>query len=130
MKPKPPTDTLLGNAKRYSKKQAALGVATHAEALEEQAIEAGYPSWRALRAANAAKKIAAGKTPAEQELRVDPVLPRLFDQTANEDRPAKILDDWWDKPFAVTLPSGGYEVRCLDGGAWDRPTHYGPTASP
>ncbi|MGB3222960.1 MAG: hypothetical protein WBB23_09175 [Desulforhopalus sp.] len=78
----------------------------------------------------------------EYEYPVDPPLPKRFSDTPNEDRP-----DWqeelWDRPyierqecFANTLegkeswfkawPTGiRYDVRCLDGGAWDRPTAWG-----
>ncbi len=35
------------------------------------------------------------------------------------------LDAWWDRPYGVTLSGGRIEVRCLNGGAWDRSTHLG-----
>lgn len=28
-------------------------------------------------------------------------------------------------PYGITLPDGRIEVRCLNGGAWDRSTHLG-----
>ncbi len=65
-------------------------------------------------------------------LPVNPVLPPNFDSTPNEDRSSEELDAWWDRPYAVSRPvgeGGGYTVRCLDGGAWDRPTNYGEAAT-
>lgn len=56
---------------------------------------------------------------------VDPVLPEGFDSTPNEQRTRRELDAWWNRPYALSRPDGGYDVRCLDGGAWDRPTYYG-----
>ncbi len=64
---------------------------------------------------------------------VDPVLPREFDCTPNDGRTDRDLA-WWDVPFIRTterfganLQYGrdGFEVRCLDGGAWDRSTYLG-----
>lgn len=82
---------------------------------------------------------------------VNPSLPALFDQTPNGERPASHLK-WWHRPFIVACadpvspyarcseaekeimrrrwfeawPSGTrYDVRCLDGGAWDRSTWWG-----
>lgn len=57
-------------------------------------------------------------------LPIDPVLPDSFYDTPNEDRPSAELDLWWDRPYLVTCDAG-FDVRCLDGGAWDRPTFYG-----
>lgn len=68
---------------------------------------------------------------------VNPALPRMFDQTPNEHRPASHRK-WWHRPFIVTdtveamdaWPSGvRYTVRCLDGGAWDRSTNWGSVAT-
>ncbi len=56
---------------------------------------------------------------------LDPELPHGFHDTPNEDRSKADLDAWWDKPYGVTLPDGKIDVRCLNGGAWDRPTHLG-----
>ncbi|WP_109479159.1 DNA-binding protein [Paraburkholderia sp. C35] len=56
---------------------------------------------------------------------LDPILPDNFDNTPNEDRSAAELDAWWDKPFGVTMDDGKIDVRCLNGGAWDRPTYWG-----
>jgi hypothetical protein len=63
------------------------------------------------------------------KLLIDPDLPADFDQTPNEERSDDQLDAFWRKPFALTLPDGTYEVRCLDGGAWDRSTWYGQAAT-
>lgn len=59
------------------------------------------------------------------KLLIDPKLPKRFNDKANGCRSAQELNKWWDKPFAVLLADGQYEVRCLDGGAWDRSTVYG-----
>src|SRR5690348_9693118 len=56
---------------------------------------------------------------------LDPKLPDAFDYTPNEERSKEELDEWWDKPFGVTMEDGRIDVRCLNGGAWDRPTHLG-----
>ena len=67
---------------------------------------------------------------------IDPDLPKNFEQTPNESRPARHMA-WWGVPFITTWtedgprwlaawPSGTrYDVRCLDGGAWDRSTCWG-----
>lgn len=78
---------------------------------------------------------------------VDPKLPPRFDDTPNDQRP-KSHDSWWASPFIRTERFSGdktheaewlsawptgvrYDVRCLDGGAWDRTTWLGsfPTLS-
>lgn len=59
---------------------------------------------------------------------IDPKLHQDFDNTPNEERTTAELDAFWDKPFAITNDDGTFNVRCLDGGAWDRSTGYG-TAS-
>ncbi len=56
---------------------------------------------------------------------LDPKLPKTFDATPNDARSKAQLDAWWDRPFGITLPDGRIEVRCLNGGAWDRSTHLG-----
>jgi hypothetical protein len=56
---------------------------------------------------------------------LDPKLPKSFDATRNEDRSKAQLDQWWDRPYGVTMSDGRIEVRCLNGGAWDRSTHLG-----
>ncbi len=63
---------------------------------------------------------------------VDPVLPAGFDSTPHEERSVEELAAWWGRPYAVSRPAelgGGYTVRCLDGGAWDRPTNYGQVST-
>jgi hypothetical protein len=67
---------------------------------------------------------------------VNPRLPDNFDSLANEARPAR-QRAWWDVPFIVTYQDDDpkfvehwkndtrYDVRCLDGGAWDRSTWWG-----
>lgn len=54
--------------------------------------------------------------------------PSFYD-TANERRSETELSTWWMRPYAVTQPDGRLDVRCLDGGAWDRPTFYGTVSS-
>ncbi len=56
---------------------------------------------------------------------LDPKLPKAFDATPNDARSKAQLDAWWDRPYGVTLSGGRIEVRCLNGGAWDRSTHLG-----
>lgn len=56
---------------------------------------------------------------------LDPKLPKTFDETVNDARSKAQLDAWWDRPYGITLPDGRIEVRCLNGGAWDRSTHLG-----
>lgn len=62
---------------------------------------------------------------------INPTLPAHFDGTRNEDRPAS-HQKWWYRPYIVTFDrwSRGtrYDVYCLDGGAWDRPTWLGDFA--
>ena len=56
---------------------------------------------------------------------LDPKLPKAFDATPNEDRSKSQLDLWWDRLYGITRSDGRIDVRCLNGGAWDRPTHLG-----
>lgn len=56
---------------------------------------------------------------------LDPKLPKAFDATPNEARSKAQLDHGWDRPYGITLSDGRIEVRCLNGGAWNRPTHLG-----
>ena len=79
------------------------------------------------------------------KIEIDPKLPAKFESTDNEKRPVTHLR-WWYRPFIRTCsweswhsqdeerkaewykhwPSGiRYEVRRLDGGAWDRTTNHG-----
>lgn len=57
------------------------------------------------------------------KIQVDPELPESFDECDNSQRPESHIE-WWFKPFVITV-NGGYMVRCLDGGAWDRPSVVG-----
>jgi hypothetical protein len=78
---------------------------------------------------------------------INPRLPKNFDDTANELRP-KSHNRWWFRPFIRTYDGGykpgddyyekwleawptgiRYDVRCLDGGAWDRTTGHGQFAT-
>lgn len=56
---------------------------------------------------------------------LDPKLPKAFNATPNDARSKVQLDQWWDRPYGLTLSDGRIEVRCLNGGAWDRSTHLG-----
>jgi len=51
---------------------------------------------------------------------LDPKLPKDFDCTDNRERGKTQLDAWWDHPYGVTREDGRIDVRCLNGGAWDR----------
>lgn len=62
-------------------------------------------------------------------LPLDPALPAGFYDTPNDERSEQELAQWWEKPYASTNPDGTLSVRCLDGGAWDRPTFYGQAAT-
>ena len=77
---------------------------------------------------------------------INPRLPKNFSDTANESRPPRHMA-LWGIPYIETdtgghdtkedrakwleaWPSGTrYDVRCLDGGAWDRPTCWGMFAT-
>lgn len=82
---------------------------------------------------------------------LNPTLRADFDNTPNEERDSREIDDWWLVPYIVTYgwneppetineatreewrdnwfkrwPSGTrFDLRCLDGGAWDRSTFRG-----
>jgi hypothetical protein len=70
------------------------------------------------------------KTRTVQGIPVDPKLPEGFWSTPNEGRPARHAR-WWGRPFIRTYPHAAwpqgvrFDVYCLDGGAWDRPTAWG-----
>ena len=55
---------------------------------------------------------------------INPVLPNGFNGTANEERPFSHML-FWQMPYIETTGAGHFDVKCLDGGAWDRPTHRG-----
>ena len=75
---------------------------------------------------------------------IDPALPPNFYSTANDKRPKSHMR-WWGKPYIVTRsrlacvpesqwlaawPEGvRYDVYCLDGQCWDRPTSLGQCSS-
>ena len=82
---------------------------------------------------------------------INPKLPKKFHGTPNEARPPSHMR-WWGVPYIETFswkqnrtpndsaqdrekwyeawPSGTrFDVRCLDGGAWDRPTWWGSFAT-
>lgn len=90
------------------------------------------------------------------DIPVNPKLRDYFDATPNELREDLEVSDWWDRPFIEAYtwermkphnatpeeieqrhrawleswPSGTrYDVRCLDGGAWDRSTWWGSAGS-
>lgn len=121
------TRTLLSKIRTQAKALAAAGQMSHSEALELGARQAGFDSWHQLQSEHQRTPSVQAQTGHMQrvELPVDPVLPQDFDNTPNEQRSAQELDTWWDRPFALSAPGGGYSVRCLDGGAWDRSTSYG-----
>lgn len=61
----------------------------------------------------------------------NPKLPKFFDDTPNDARPRTHLL-WWGIPYIQVrdgLSNLRYEVRCLDGGAWDRSTYWGTFGS-
>ena len=64
----------------------------------------------------------------EQGVAINPVLPKNFDCTDNNHRPASHLA-WWDVAYIVEYESESsgtsYTLYCLNGGAWDRPTWCG-----
>jgi len=52
---------------------------------------------------------------------INPKLPEDFDHTPNEERPES-HKKWWFLPYIVDS-NDGFEIRCLNGGAWDRSIH-------
>ncbi len=57
------------------------------------------------------------------KIAINPPLRAGFYSTPNERRSKTELKRWWCNPF-VESNGDRFEVRCLDGGAWDRPTFY------
>lgn len=108
----PVSQTVLIRIKRAAKARARAGLETYSQALEWASQQEGFASWHAV-------------TSGSYLLPIDPDLPPDFDSTPNEDRPPEQLATWWDRPFALRRADGKLEVRCLDGGAWDRSTFYG-----
>lgn len=121
--PNAATATLVAKIKREAKQLARSGDVSHSEALERLAVKSGYRSWHALLSASSEHVPSA--EPDNIVLPLDPKLPPSFDATPNDDRDEDEILAWWDRPFAVSRPDGSLEVRCLDGGAWDRSTWYG-----
>ncbi|MBC5767527.1 hypothetical protein [Ramlibacter albus] len=115
---KPPTATKVASMKRAAKVLARTQSISHSEALERLAREQGYASWHEVTSLR-------GASPADDEFPIDPPLPKNFDDTPNEDRSKRQIDQWWQRPFLLSNSNGGYTVRALDGGAWDRSTFYG-----
>lgn len=115
---KSPTNSLLTRARRDAKRAVSAEL-THSQALDQQAVLAGYQDWRALNLANQQRNAVK-----DTGIPLDPVLPAEFDFTPNDRRSKRELDTWWEKPFAISH-GDKFEVRCLDGGAWDRSTYYG-----
>ena len=112
------TDSLITRAKRDAKRLTSPEL-TYTQALDARAVQAGYPDWRTLAMANGERIAHAGS-----EFPLDPVLPPNFDDTPNDERSEKELETWWERPFIQTGHDGKFDVRCLDGGAWDRSTWY------
>ncbi len=121
--PLAPTATLIARIKRKAKQLAASGEISHSEALERLAVAAGYQDWHALLRAQPAT--VREVEPSVATLPLDPPLRPDFDSTPNDERDEAEIVAWWDRPYAQTRRDGSLEVRCLDGGAWDRSTWYG-----
>jgi hypothetical protein len=117
---RPITGTAVEKMRRWAKKHARDAALPYGQALELAAREAGYASWHDLQGA-----LKAAVPQVADELPLDPKLPPDFDQTPNETRSNAELDAWWLRPFVQSRPDGAFDVRCLDGGAWDRATYYG-----
>lgn len=59
---------------------------------------------------------------------VDPLLPDNFDSLDNKIRPKLQIEHWWGVPFIRSLSFNDgtvFQIRRLDGGAWDRTTNHG-----
>lgn len=115
---------LLRDIKDEAKSVARTGDETHSSALERLSREHGYSSWNELRQTCESQPALPTLT-SPAGLPVDPPLRQLFDDTPNESRSDWEIERWWGKPFIVTGHDGRFDVRCLDGGAWDRSTWYG-----
>lgn len=118
----PLTATAVVKMRQWAKQQARERAIPYSTALEEAARAAGFASWHEVRLA-AQPRLSSELH--SSDLPVDPVLPARFDDTPNELRSKAELDAWWLRPFAQSRGDGTFDVRCLDGGAWDRPTYYG-----
>ena len=79
---------------------------------------------------------------------INPLLPEDFDNTPNDERSKDEIAMWYKRPYITTqenfFENGSpsydsflkawpenirYNVRCLDGGAWDRSTNKGSFAT-
>jgi hypothetical protein len=107
---------MIERAKRDAKRRARGHSISHSQALELEALRLGFASWHDM--ISRARSV-------PKSLPVDPALPPNFEDTPNEDRPTSQLNEWWDRPYARSRPDGSYDVFCLHGGAWDRPTWLG-----
>jgi len=118
-----PTATLIARLKREAKLAARTDLKSHSHALDEAARAHGYEDWHELHE----QHLQHVRAPAAPflVLPIDPRLPKEFDSTPNDERSAQEIAEWWDRPFALSRPDGSFDVRCLDGGAWDRSTWYG-----
>jgi len=122
--PQRATATLIARIKRAAKRRQREEGVPHYQTLEAEARAAGYASWHVLERSFGFPAADASSLP------IDPILRDGFDATAHEQRSAQEIADWWDRPYLVTTSDGGYIVRCLDGGAWDRSTNYGRVETP
>jgi hypothetical protein len=116
---KPATDSLVSKLKRTAKLYTNE-TTTYTQALDALAVEAGYTDWRTLAMANGLRN-----AELTREFPLDPVLPPDFDNTPNEDRSDSQIATWWNKPFILSSERGGFDVRCLCSGSWDRSTWWG-----
>ncbi|ASI21406.1 hypothetical protein E4188_23095 (plasmid) [Aeromonas media] len=55
---------------------------------------------------------------------VNPANPPASD-IKHDERETEEMILWWRQPYLEWDSGGRWEVRCLDGGAWDRPTFIG-----
>lgn len=118
----PITATAVASMKRAAKRRVKSGSVTYSVALEQEAVEAGYPNWHAVTQLQKAEQDPSA-------LPLDPILPDGFYQTPNDERSAEELELWWERPYVCTQEDGSLDVRCLEGGCWDRPTFYGRVAN-
>lgn len=65
----------------------------------------------------------------KSKIAINPDLPSDFFFTPNDERSPEEIEAWWGVPFILSddcAETGTlYNVRRLDGSAWDRPTNYG-----
>lgn len=114
------TETAIEKMRRRAKRAARAGAIKYSEALEREAKASGFLNWHAV-----TQMQLSGKPEVLLDLPVDPKLPKHFYDRSNGERSATELRKWWNKPYARSREDGTFDVRCLDGGAHDRPTFYG-----